>query len=281
MHHLRNEMPINMDLKKRLKLQLQQNMNKSKTPLTSKPSFHRKVWYGSISSMLFFILVFSIWLINVSSIEIQVTNWQEADRFVSVSPASPQSVAVAYDGYSLLFESEGHIHVWAQYEYDQSNSRMETLTHPDGDYQQLVLANKRSTGAVVLKKENQDEVWLFEGFGGGAISLRYLFTSDDPTIHSLYFSENDQWLRIESEGTNQVKVVPVYAGQERIAPPDVLWPKLDEALLWESIEWPRELQQRLDQGHVVSYDWNEERTKVLFMLEENNQIILIQADLKG
>lgn len=293
MHQLRDAVPVNHDLKANLKKQLinklkQQQLNQQEisTTYTKGKTSTKRRWIMTAAIVAVLTIAFCSFLV-LSTDELAVADYRTHsfptvanDEGHVVQPNSDDleqvNIGISSDGLSMGLTYDGRLYV----------SHVENIWKPffeemsEGVFVQPTFANKEPYMAIVYEINGDSQVWLVTL--GNSVGARLIFSQQDTTVDSMFWSEDDQYLLLKLDGSNEEIIVRTDGAITTIDESQLgtEWPKKEKPLDLSHINLPRDIQRVVNESGLYLMDWTTQQNKVMLYVTNDNEPIIYLIRLK-
>lgn len=278
MHRLRESIPVNQQLKHELKQKLLDQSRTHSPAGRSTPvenADRRSRWRAGIFFLV--LLLLTGWVImTMMNDRVTVT---DADLVANYEPEDGlqmgRPISISADGERILLEKNGRIEIYTE---DVGWQSVWEDAY-GGRFHSPAWANEHDQAAVIYEEGEKTEIWMVtmldHSFGS-----RLLYRGEGVRFNAITWSKDDEWLMVtgdqEREGLlvhhTGTKHLPLTEWASSPEYDRLEWPKREDVIRLDALDWPREIEARLKNDLRYHLDWNKERNRLALFIEDEDGV---------
>lgn len=270
---LRDAVPVNYELKARLKKRLLEQLKQKQDEQQHKPKQQvnkRKLF--ALFGLLGLFLVLSSYLMWPQD-SLKISSMEELGTFSVEGFTSEHPITVSADGQYVVLEQDGSLVL-----ITRKGERRTLLKPATGIFHSPVWSHQGDLLAVIYETEKESQIWVLQA------SLRFasrpIYSGVGTAFSSLVWSEDDQWLLVEASHSEKEVIQVRHDGSQVLkgalerATEQEIGPSLDR------IKWPKNWREKLFSASRLWVAWNGDKTALVVAFQpregEEGEMVLIQ-----
>lgn len=283
MQALRESVPVNYELKARLKQRLLEQLKQQQAPhlkQQTKRNIGRKgLWFLLAFFSLFSVIMVGLfWLeTKIGVLEVTPLGTYPAQDFHSEAP-----ISVSVNGSQMVMEYQGSILL-----ISQTEERTILTGGEDEIYHSPAWSNRSNWIAVVRKQGEQSELWLIQT--DSRLATRLIYAEKGVHLSQLSWSEDDEWLIVNQEvihpngETLKKEALQIRFDGSRVYRHAMIEKEnsdVEQRELLNRIRWPQTIRQKLEQAEGVWLDRHDDQNVLALMIRQQGQLEVFLVKLK-